>query len=147
MRKKLIVMMMVLSGSLLIGADFDWMATLNLRSNIDPQTYQSRLVSRFNTPQTQLSVIMKSVGAPADAYMILRLSEMSHKSPNFVLKEYQRSHGQGWGVMAKNLGIKPGSNDFKALKNGHDLRDFDDKDIKHQDNDKKPEKEHGKKSH
>ena len=29
--------------------------------------------------------------------------------------------------MAKYLGIKPGSKEFKALKNGHDLGGFDDK--------------------
>jgi hypothetical protein len=31
---------------------------------------------------------------------------------------YQRSHGKGWGVIAKELGIKRGSPEFHALKRG-----------------------------
>jgi hypothetical protein len=38
-----------------------------------------------------------------------------------VLKEYKTSKGKGWGVIAKSLGIKPGSAEFQALKNGQDL--------------------------
>jgi len=34
---------------------------------------------------------------------------------------YQGRKGNGWGVLAKQLGIKPGSDAFKALKAGHDL--------------------------
>jgi hypothetical protein len=33
-----------------------------------------------------------------------------------VLEIYERDHGQGWGVIAKRLGIKPGSAEFHALK-------------------------------
>jgi hypothetical protein len=34
------------------------------------------------------------------------------------MKEYQVHKGKGWGVIAKNLGIKPGSKEFHALKKG-----------------------------
>ena len=53
--------MLVFSGSALIAADFDWMASLNLRSDSDPYGYKSGLASRFRTPETQLSLILKSV--------------------------------------------------------------------------------------
>src|SRR3546814_19499812 len=35
-----------------------------------------------------------------------------------VVHEYDRHPGQGWGVVAKRLGIKPGSAAFHALKRG-----------------------------
>jgi hypothetical protein len=35
-----------------------------------------------------------------------------------VVREYKAHKGQGWGVIAKNLGIKPGSKEFHALKKG-----------------------------
>jgi hypothetical protein len=137
--------MIALLGVLpLSAADFDWMVNLNLRSDSDPIRYRSDLLSRFRTPETQLSVILKSVGSPADAYMVLRLSELSGRSPDYVLQEYHKHHKQGWGVMAQNLGIKPGSSEFKALKGGHDMR-FDDEGD-HGKNAHK-EKEHGKKGH
>ena len=34
------------------------------------------------------------------------------------MDEYRNNKGQGWGVIAKNLGIKPGSDEFHALKAG-----------------------------
>ena len=142
----------LLSSSVLVAAEFDWMANLNLRSDSNPMGYRSGLSSRFGTPETQLSLILKSVGAPADAYMVLRLAELSGKHPEYVLKKYQAKKHQGWGVLAKDLGIKPGSSGFKALKGGHDMRDFDDRrdnkrDDRDRDRDNGSGKEHGKKGH
>lgn len=139
----------MLSTSALVAADFDWMANLNLRSDSDPYRYKSGLASRFGTPESQLSIILKSVGAPADAYMVLRLAELSGKHPEYVLRQYTTKKHQGWGVLAKDLGIKPGSAGFKALKGGHDMRDMDDdrRDNKRDDRDFDRGKEHGKGKH
>jgi hypothetical protein len=35
-----------------------------------------------------------------------------------VVDQWQQDHGQGWGVLAKRLGIKPGSPEFHRLKKG-----------------------------
>lgn len=35
-----------------------------------------------------------------------------------VVREYDRDPGQGWGAIAKRMGIKPGSAQFHRLKNG-----------------------------
>lgn len=138
----------MLGSSVLLGADFDWMAALNMRSSSDPYGYKSGLSSRFGTSETQLGLILKSVGAPADAYMVLRLAELSGRHPDYVLKQYQAKKHKGWGVLAKDLGIKPGSSGFKALKGGHDMRGFDDdrRDNKRDDGDRDQDrnKEHGK---
>ncbi|WP_190278599.1 hypothetical protein [Sulfurospirillum multivorans] len=144
---------MMLTVSALSAADFDWMVNLNLRSNADPYAYKSGLVSRFGVPESQLSVILKSVGAPADAYMILRLSELSGRPPEYVLKHYHAKKDRGWGVLAQDLGVKPGSNEFKTLKGGHDMRDMNDdrhddkRDDKRDERDQVREKEHGKGKH
>jgi hypothetical protein len=53
--------------------------------------------------------------------MVLRLGEMSNKPPEFVPREYKSVKGKDWGVLAKSLGIKPGSKEFHALKRGQDL--------------------------
>lgn len=140
----------LLSGSALMAADFDWMVNLNLRSDSDPHAYRSGLASRFGTPESQLSIILKSVGAPADAYMVLRLSELSGRSHEDVLRYYQANKHKGWGVIAKDLGVKPGSSEFKALKGSHDMRDFDDRrDDRRDDRDRDQDhgKEHGKGKH
>ncbi len=123
---KALVLIALGSSSSLLAADFDWMASLNASSKSDPSHYRSGLSSRFGLSESQVSIFLKSVGAPADAYMVLRLSELSGKSPESVLGVYRQHKGKGWGKMAQELGIKPGSKEFKALKNGHDLRGFDD---------------------
>ncbi|WP_157062695.1 hypothetical protein [Pseudoxanthomonas dokdonensis] len=35
-----------------------------------------------------------------------------------VVNDYDRNRGQGWGAVAKRMGIKPGSPEFHSLKNG-----------------------------
>jgi len=44
------------------------------------------------------------------------------------MERYRADKGKGWGVLAKSLGIKPGSKEFHALKRGHDIYDYNGKD-------------------
>ncbi|HEX9934232.1 MAG TPA: hypothetical protein VGB38_03460, partial [bacterium] len=44
-----------------------------------------------------------------------------------VMDEYKSGKGKGWGVIAKSLGIKPGSDEFHALKREQDFYDVSDK--------------------
>jgi hypothetical protein len=60
-------------------------------------------------------------------YVVLRLGEISGQPTEDVIKKYKSGKGQGWGALAKSLGIKPGSKEFKELKNGDDLYDKSDK--------------------
>jgi hypothetical protein len=47
---------------------------------------------------------------------------------DYVIDQYRSDKGKGWGVLAKTLGIKPGSREFHALKDGHELHDDKDRD-------------------
>ena len=53
--------------------------------------------------------------------MVMRLGELTGQPAKEVLSVYRNNRKKGWGVMAKKLGIKPGSREFHALKRGHDL--------------------------
>ena len=64
----------------------------------------------------QVEVIIKSVPNPSDAYMIIRIGKLSNHSPENVLRVYNSKPGQGWGNIAKRMGIKPGSREFHELK-------------------------------
>jgi len=61
-------------------------------------------------------LINKAGMAPADVYMAAKVRILSHRSWDEVLREYKENKGKGWGVIAKNLGIKPGSREFYELK-------------------------------
>ena len=54
---------------------------------------------------------------PSDIYMALEVSKISEKPMQDVISSYKENNGKGWGVIAKKMGIKPGSKKFKALKN------------------------------
>ena len=50
--------------------------------------------------------------------MCLRVGQVASQPVEAVVKEYKSNKGQGWGVIAKDLGIKPGSKEFHELKKG-----------------------------
>lgn len=56
--------------------------------------------------------------APGDIYYACALAYQLRRPCLDVLRIYERDHGQGWGAIAKRLGIKPGSAEFHALKGG-----------------------------
>ena len=55
---------------------------------------------------------------------------MSNLPPEKALEKYNSGNGKGWGVLAENLGIKPGSKEFHASKRGHALDGNDNSKVK-----------------
>lgn len=56
--------------------------------------------------------------APGDVYYACALANIIGRPCRFVVEEYERHHGLGWGELAKRLGVKPGSAEFHRLKKG-----------------------------
>lgn len=56
--------------------------------------------------------------APGDVYYACAIAQIIGRPCRYVVDEWDRNHGQGWGVVAKRLGIKPGSAEFHRLKKG-----------------------------
>jgi hypothetical protein len=56
--------------------------------------------------------------APADVYYACAIAHALRLPCVDVVHEYDRNPGQGWGALAKRMGIKPGSDAFHALKRG-----------------------------
>lgn len=123
--KRMIVL--VLSLILLLAAsahaaqDFAWVNDFNIQAQADPTGFRARLATRFRIGDAEISAVIGNVANPADAYIVFRLGEMSGRPYDGVLREYKTSKGKGWGVIAKSLGIKPGSKEFHALKRSQDL--------------------------
>ncbi len=113
--------MMVTSAS--IAGDFDWMKDFNIKAEADSSGFKARLSTRFKIGNTEINAVLSKADNSADAYMVLRLGEMSGKPTEDVITKYKSGKSKGWGSLAKSLGIKPGSEEFHALKNGDDLYD------------------------
>jgi hypothetical protein len=56
--------------------------------------------------------------APGDVYMACTIASIIGRPCRYVVDVYERDHGQGWGNIAKRMGIKPGSPEFHRLKKG-----------------------------
>jgi hypothetical protein len=123
-----ILFLFLSSSALVVAGDFDWLRDLNIRAEADPSGFRARLATRFKIGDTRINAVLSNVDKPADAYMVLRLGEMSAKPTDYVIEKYQYGKGKGWGALAQSLGIKPGSKEFHALKNGYDLYNGNDKD-------------------
>jgi hypothetical protein len=126
--KKLSILLLIFAELLIVSSvafsgDFDWIRDFNFRAESDPSGFRARLEARFHVGDMEINTVLGNVHEPADAYILLRLGEMSNQPIDHVIEKYKIVKGSGWGVIAKSLGIKPGSKDFHALKQSQDLYD------------------------
>ena len=105
--------------SAMAHADLDiFLSNLNVEAQADMGDFSLRLSSQFNVPAPRVQAIIRTVDTSADAFMCLQLGQMTNKDPEVVAQTYKANKGKGWGAIAKELGIKPGSSEFHALKKG-----------------------------
>lgn len=97
----------------------DFLSKVNVQARVDLPGFSARISNQFGVPLPQVQAIVQTVREPADAFMVFQLGQFSGRQPERVMDVYSRSKGKGWGVIAKELGIKPGSAEFHALKSGN----------------------------
>jgi hypothetical protein len=113
----LVLMLAALPGIAAASLD-SFLGSVNAQARVDLPGFHATVSAQFGVPIPQVQAVLHTVGSPADAFMVFQLGQMSHRSPETVVQTYQTHKGKGWGVIAKELGIKPGSREFHALKSG-----------------------------
>ena len=109
----------MLSTHALAGGGLDgFLSKLNAQARSDLANFSARISAQFGVPEAQVKVVIGTVKEPADAFMVFQLGKMASQPTERVMDVYQSGQGKGWGVLAKELGIKPGSAEFHALKRG-----------------------------
>jgi hypothetical protein len=100
--------------------DLEFDENLKLLNNMAQSNLKGfcRDVSRYYGADAKTidRLINKAGMAPADVYMAAKVRRLTLRSWDEVLRQYKENKGKGWGVIAKNLGIKPGSKEFHLLK-------------------------------
>jgi len=124
----LAVLLVLSSPATVTASDFDWMTKFNVRAEADLLDFKARLAARFNIGGVQVEAVLSNCEKPADAYVVCALGQMAGMPPEYVVERYKSGKDKGWGALAKSLGIKPGSKEFHALKNGNDFYDDNSKD-------------------
>jgi len=110
------VAVLLSSGTAMASTLEGFLNEVDLRASRDLGSFRADLRLTFDVSDGTLDGLFRIMSEPSDVYMCLRLSEVAHQPIDRVVEEHRQHKGQGWGVIAKNLGIKPGSEEFHALK-------------------------------
>jgi hypothetical protein len=90
---------------------------INRQAEAEPEAFIRQLSQQHNIPEEEIRQAKErhrlSYG---DAFMATALSRISKRPVGVVAEEYSKNRGRGWGVMAMNIGIKPGSPAFHQMK-------------------------------
>jgi hypothetical protein len=89
---------------------------VNSDANKDLSAFKLNLTKTFNVGLPKVEACFKVGMNAGDAFMAFQISNITRKPIDDVIKVYSTSKSKGWGAMAKELGIKPGSAEFHALK-------------------------------
>jgi len=96
----------------------DFLDEVEIRASKDLGSFKADLSLTFGVSEGKVNGMFELMSKASDVYMCLRVGEVANQPIDRVMQEYRLHRGQGWGVIAKNLGIKPGSDEFHALKSG-----------------------------
>lgn len=103
-----------------MAGEFAWLNELDTHAQADPSGYRALLSERFGLGDADMQSVLNNVERPSEAYMILRLGEMSSQQSFYVTHLYH--FNKGWERLANKLGVNPDSGAFTMLKAGHDLQ-------------------------
>jgi hypothetical protein len=94
------------------------LSKIDANAQLDFGGFKADLSATYNISTGKIDSWSADLGMKAgDIYMALELAKVTKKPVDEVINVYQKNKTKGWGVMAKELGIKPGSPEFHALKN------------------------------
>jgi len=118
-----------------------YVSDLNIYASKKFNNFKAELSARYGISASRFDVMLKKVDSPGDLAVALWIGYKSQQSIGDVIKKNRLYRGKGWGVVAKEMGIKPGSPAFKDLKDGQINwypKDFNDV-VKKEDQAKKSE--------
>ena len=99
------------------GLDFA-LTQLNAAARLDFGSYKANIRLSYNLSASKIEYMHISLRMqPSDIFMAAELSVLCGMPIDRVVVVYQKNKHKGWGHIAKQLGIKPGSEKFHALKN------------------------------
>ena len=91
---------------------------IDAEAKLNFTSFKIELSKTYGVPVTKVNNLSVNVGLSAgELYFAFELSRITRKSIDLVIDIYKKHKRSGWGVIAKELGIKPGSPEFHALKN------------------------------
>lgn len=95
-----------------------WLGDMNRYGSRYRDPFVDELVRYHGAPRELVEDLLRRRWAPGDIYFACSLARLAGHPCRDVVDLWERDHAQGWGALAKRLGIKPGSAEFHRLKRG-----------------------------
>lgn len=89
---------------------------INTKAKADLPSFKKDLSIEFNIGVPKIEKMLSAQISPADIFMVCQVAVLTKKEPDLVLASFNTHKNKGWGAIAKEMGIKPGSAEFHALK-------------------------------
>ena len=87
----------------------------NKEAKADLSLFKKNLSTEFSISVPKIEGLLKSM-LPGEILIAVKIASVANKPIDTVVDSYKRNKDKGWGVIAKEMGIKPGSAEFHALK-------------------------------
>ena len=96
-----------------------WLGDMNRYGGRYPDAFADELVRHHSAPrELVIDLLTRRRWAPGDVYFACALARQIGRPCRYVVDIWERDHDQGWGVVARRMGLKPGSPEFHRLKRG-----------------------------
>lgn len=89
---------------------------MNTDAKANLTSFKAELAKTYTTTTTKIDELMKKGMAISDVFMTFEIAKITKKPVDSVVKSYEANKKKGWGAIAKEMGIKPGSPEFHQLK-------------------------------
>jgi hypothetical protein len=96
----------------------DFLRSVNVQARTDMHDFTIKVAAQFGVPEAQVQAVIRRVDSASDVFMVFQIGHWTGRPPGEVVSVYGAHKGKGWGVIAKELGIRPGSPEFHALRRG-----------------------------
>lgn len=83
---------------------------------VDLPGFQAELTLTWGVPAVEVKAALGAGLVAGEVYLAAGLASISGKPLPVVVDLYRKNKAKGWGALARELGVKPGSKEFKALK-------------------------------
>ncbi len=89
---------------------------INLITKFNMAEFSSKVARAWGTSERNVLIGFRYGLNAYEVYLVIALARLSGRQPITVITMYTRNKHKGWGALAKNLGIQPGSKQFRRLK-------------------------------
>ncbi len=118
-RRTILAVLFVFLAAGMAQADTDaYVGDLNIFASKQFGEFKADLTAHYGISGSRFDLMLRKVDSPGDLAVALWLGQKATKPLDDVVRQYRIHRGKGWGVIAKGLGIRPGTAAFHRLKRG-----------------------------